>query len=193
MAAMKLTRSNRGFPDEHSPVRMRHAGFKRRHRPILYEYLAGRGLMLNLGQLVNTVQKNCHISDARHAGDFTLCIFLLKMREFFRWENDIPFARGLPKEEDGAWLQQRAGLWSDLESSSLESLLLEGRHLDPFDADTINRELIPQGYVYSGGYGRFSKPHFFLGSLLKKEKRAGYTIYISSCEIGRASCRERGE
>ena len=133
--------------------------------------------MLNLGQLVNTVQKNCHISDARHAGDFTLCIFLLKMREFFRWENDIPFARDLPKEEVGAWLQEREGLWSDLEESPFESLPLEGRQLDPFDADSVNRELIPQGYVYSGGYGRFSKPHFFLGSLLKKEKRAGYTIY----------------
>ncbi len=141
--------------------------------------------MLNLGQLVNTVQKNCHISDARHAGDFTLCIFLLKMREFFRWENDIPLTLALPKEEVGAWLQEREGLWSDLESNSFESLPLEGRHLDPFDADTVNRELIPQGYVYSGGYGRFSKPHFFLGSLLKKEKRAGYTIYISSCEYAR--------
>lgn len=141
--------------------------------------------MLNLGQLVNTVQNNCHISDARHAGDFTLCIFLLKMREFFRWENDIPFARDLPKEEVGAWLQEREGLWSDLESDAFESLPLEGHKLDPFDADTINRELIPQGYVYSGGYGRFSKPHFFLGSLLKKEKRAGYTIYISSCEYAR--------
>lgn len=141
--------------------------------------------MLNLGQLVNTVQKNCHISDARHAGDFTLCIFLLKMREFFRWENDIPFARDLPKEEVGAWLQEREGLWSDLEESPFESLPLGGRSLDPFDADSVNRELIPQGYVYSGGYGRFSKPHFFLGSLLKKEKRAGYTIYISACEYAR--------
>lgn len=141
--------------------------------------------MLNLGQLVNTVQKNCHISDARHAGDFTLCIFLLKMREFFRWENDIPFARDLPKEEVGAWLQEREGLWSDIEESPFESLPLEGHKLDPFDADSVNRELIPRGYVYSGGYGRFSKPHFFLGSLLKKEKRAGYTIYISSCEYAR--------
>lgn len=141
--------------------------------------------MLNLGQLVNTVQKNCHISDARHAGDFTLCIFLLKMREYFRWENDIPFARELPKEEVGAWLQEREGLWTHLEESPFESLPLEGRRLDPFDADTINRELIPQGYVYSGGYGRFAKPHFFLGSLLKKENRAGYTIYISSCEYAR--------
>lgn len=141
--------------------------------------------MLNLGQLVNTVQKNCHISDARHAGDFTLCIFLLKMREFFRWENDIPFARDLPKEEVGAWLQEREGLWSDLEESPFESLPLDGRRLDPFDADSVNRELIPQGYVYSGGYGRFAKPHFFLGSLLKTEKRAGYTIHISSCEYAR--------
>jgi hypothetical protein len=141
--------------------------------------------MLNLGQLVNTVQKNCHISDARHAGDFTLCIFLLKMREFFRWEHDIPFARDLPREEVGAWMQEREGLWSDLEESPFESLALEGRQLDPFDADSINRELIPRGYVYSGGYGRFSKPHFFLGSLLKMEKRAGYTIYISACEYAR--------
>ncbi len=74
--------------------------------------------MLNLGQLVNTVQKNCHISDARHAGDFTLCIFLLKMREFYRWEHDIPFANNLPKDEVGEWLQEREGMWSDLESSS---------------------------------------------------------------------------
>jgi hypothetical protein len=45
--------------------------------------------MLNLGQVVATVQKNCHISDAQYAGDYTLCIFLLKMREFYRWENQI--------------------------------------------------------------------------------------------------------
>ena len=141
--------------------------------------------MLNLGQLVNAVQKNCHISDARHAADFTLCIFLLKMREFYRWEHDIPFAHDLPKSEVGAWLQERELMWSNLEESSFERLPFEDRTLDPFDADTVNRELVPRGYVYSGGYGRFYKPHFFLGTLLKKEKRAGYTIYISACEYAR--------
>ena len=29
------------------------------------------------------------------------------MREFFRWEHDIPFARDLPREEVGAWMQER--------------------------------------------------------------------------------------
>ncbi|MBI3546744.1 MAG: hypothetical protein HY081_09175 [Gammaproteobacteria bacterium] len=114
-----------------------------------------------------------------------MCIFLLKMREFYRWENDIPFTCELPKSEVGEWLQQREHMWSDLETTSFEPLPLENRALDPFDADTINRELIPQGYVYSGGYGRFYKPHFFLGTLLKKEQRGGYTIYISSCEYAR--------
>lgn len=141
--------------------------------------------MLNLGQLASTVQKNCHISDARHAGDFTLCIFLLKMREFFRWENDIPIAHDLPKDEVGVWLQERENLWSGIEECPFELLPLDGRRLDPFDADAINRVLIPRGYIYSGGYGRFSKPHFFLGALLKTEKRAGFTIHISSCEYAR--------
>ena len=63
--------------------------------------------MLNLGHLVNTVQKNCHISDARHAGDFTLCIFLLKMREFYRWEQGLPFGAALGRGEVGDWLAGR--------------------------------------------------------------------------------------
>ena len=141
--------------------------------------------MLNLGQLANTVQKNCHISDARYAGDYSLCIFLLKMREFYRWENEIPLTRTLPKEEVGEWLQEREQMWSRLESSPFEPLPMEHGVSDPFDDESINRELIPQGYVYSGGYGRFSKPHFFLGDLLSKETRAGFTIYTSSCEYAR--------
>ena len=41
---------------------------------------------MDIKQLSDTVQLNCHISDARHAGNYTLCIYLLKMREFYRWE-----------------------------------------------------------------------------------------------------------
>jgi len=57
--------------------------------------------------------------------------------------------------------------------------------LDPFDAEAANRELLPQGCVYSAGYGRWHKPVFFLGRLLRVEERAGFTIRISSCEYAR--------
>lgn len=141
--------------------------------------------MLNLGQLVATVQKNCHISDAQYAGDYTLCIFLLKMREFYRWENQIPFSGNLAREEVGKWMQEREQMWEHLETSTFEPLTLGNRSFDPFDADAINRELLPQGYVYSAGYGRFNKPHFFLGALQRHERRDGVTVYVSACEYAR--------
>lgn len=141
--------------------------------------------MSNLGQVVATVQKNCHISDAQYAGDYTLCVFLLKMREFYRWENQIPFNGNLPRDEVGRWMQEREQMWEDLETSSFEPLALDARQFDPFDSASVNRTLVPQGYVYSAGYGRFNKPHFFLGSLVRQEQRDDVTIYISSCEYAR--------
>lgn len=141
--------------------------------------------MTNLGELVAAVQRNCHISDARHAGDYTLCVFLLKMREFYRWEHDIPFSHSLPKEDVGNWLQEREQLWEGLESSSFDSLPVGSHVVDPFDADAVNSVLIPQGYVYSAGYGRLSKPSFFLGSLVRTERHDGCTVQVSSCEYAR--------
>jgi hypothetical protein len=43
-----------------------------------------------LATLVQAVQTNCHIADARHAADLTLCTYLLQMREFYRWEQGLP-------------------------------------------------------------------------------------------------------
>jgi Family of unknown function (DUF6866) C-terminal domain/Family of unknown function (DUF6866) N-terminal domain len=141
--------------------------------------------MLNFGELVTAVQRNCHISDARHAGDFTLCIYLLKMRELYRWENDLPLTDTLPTGEVGSWLQERERLWDGLESRPFLPLPLERGAHDPFDSIAANRELVPQGYVYSAGYGRLNKPHFFLASLANHEQRGGYTVYVSACEYAR--------
>jgi len=141
--------------------------------------------MRNFAQLAGVVQRNCDISDARHAGDYGLCTFLLKMREYFRWENELPFARTLPKHELGEWLKAREQAWGGIEADEFAPLPLARGELDPFDAEAANLELLPQGCVYSAGYGRWHKPVFFLGRLLRVEERAGFTIRISSCEYAR--------
>jgi hypothetical protein len=141
--------------------------------------------MKNFGELVSAVQRNCNISDARYASDHTLCVFLLKMRELYRWEHDIPFSGTMAKEDVGRWLEQRERLWEDLETSKFESLPLDSGPADPFDSDAVNRELLPLGYVYSGGYGRFNKPHFFLGKLERTEAHGNSTVLVSSCEYAR--------
>ena len=142
-------------------------------------------MMRNLPQLASVVQRNCDISDARHAGDYGMCTFLLKMREYFRWENELPFARALPRDELGDWLKAREQAWDGIEDAPFAPLPLARGELDPFDAEAANRELLPQGCVYSAGYGRWHKPVFFLGRLLRVEQRAGFTIRISSCEYAR--------
>lgn len=141
--------------------------------------------MLDFVQLASVVQRNCDISDACHAGDYGLCTFLLKMREFYRWENELPFTHSLPKDELGVWLSTREALWNSIEADRFAPLPLARGETEPFDTDTANRELLPRGYVYSAGYGRFQKPLFFLGRLLRVEDRAGFTILISSCEYAR--------
>jgi hypothetical protein len=142
-------------------------------------------MMCNLPQLASTVQRNCDISDARHAGDYGLCTFLLKMREYYRWENELPFASTLPRDELGDWLKAREQAWDGIEADAFAPLPLARGELDPFEAEAANRELLPQGCVYSAGYGRWHKPVFFLGRLLRVEERAGFTIRISSCEYAR--------
>jgi len=142
-------------------------------------------MIRNLPQIARVVQRNCDVSDARHAGEYGLCTFLLKMREYYRWENELPFTQKLPGDDLGEWLKSREELWGRLESEDFAPLPLEGGERDPFDAEGANGELVERGCVYSAGYGRFHKPTFFLGRLLKVEERAGLTILVSSCEYAR--------
>ena len=87
------------------------------------------------------VQKNCHISDAQFAGNYTLCIYLLKMREFYRWETQQAFNTTLGNDEVGNWLKQREALWSELEDSPFQLLKIDGQVLEPFESEAINRQL----------------------------------------------------
>ena len=141
--------------------------------------------MLDLKTLTKSVQKNCHISDAQFAGHYTLCVFLLKMREYYRWENSIPQSQPLPKEAVGHWLTQRENEWDKLESLPLSSISIGNESFEPFESDAINQHLNPLGYVYSGGIGVFHKPYFFLGKLEKKETQHGITLLVSSDEYAR--------
>jgi len=136
-------------------------------------------------QLARAVQRNCDISDARYAGDYGLCTFLLKMREYYRWECALPFACTLPKEALGEWLDARERVWDGLEPEAFSPLPIADGALDPFDADAANRVLLPRGCVYGAGYGRFQKPMFFLARLLRVEERAGLTVLVSSREYAR--------
>jgi hypothetical protein len=131
------------------------------------------------------VQANCHVTDARHARNMTLCTYLLEMRELYRWERGAPLATPLPRAEIGAWIARREALWESLEDAHYQPLPLEGQIVDPWDADTVNRAIAPLGLVYGAGVGRFGKPQFFLGRLARQEQREGMHILVAGHELAR--------
>ena len=73
-------------------------------------------------QLARAVQHNCNISDARFAGNYTMCVYLLKMREYFRWEMEQDFGANLTRDDVGNWLIAREQLWSDIEDQDYSHL-----------------------------------------------------------------------
>jgi len=135
--------------------------------------------------LAQQIQHNCHISDAQYAGNYTLCIYLLKMREFYRWEKQLPFTQKIDNNNIGEWLTQREGFWDEIDEQPLQDLNTGTQQLDCFENDAINQELEKDKLIYSGGYGLYGKPVFFLGELLHKEVLDDYTLYVSGKELAR--------
>lgn len=135
--------------------------------------------------LLAAVRKNCHISDALHAGDYTLCVYLLKMREYFRWEKGYSFATALPHEAVSHWLRERERYWESLENEDFTPLPINGDHYDPFETDRLNDLLNPKGLVYSAGMGQQGRAHFFLGQLVQRQEHGDFTVLISADEYAR--------
>ena len=138
-----------------------------------------------MAPLLEAVQRNCHIADARHARDMTLCTYLLEMREFYRWEHDLPPGASLPREAVGRWIAEREALWESLADDHFQPLPLAGALHEPFAAGAINERLLPAGLIYGAGIGRFGKPHFFLARLERAAREDDLTVLVCGCEYAR--------
>lgn len=135
-------------------------------------------------KLAGMVQHNCNISDAAHARNYSLCIYLLKMREFYRWEKGFAYRDPLPKESLGEWISEREQLWETLEEKPFRPIMLAGQANNPFHSVQINEQIASHGLLYSGGYCS-AKPHFFLAELEQKVEEEGTTVYIAGREFAR--------
>jgi hypothetical protein len=135
--------------------------------------------------LVEAVQTNCHIADARGAGDLTLCIYLLQMRELYRWEQGIAALQPLPREAIAQWLAERETLWASLEDREYGPLPLHGGRIDPFDVTTVNAQLRSCGLVYGAGYVAAGRASFVLGRLERAERRGELEILVAGAEQAR--------
>lgn len=141
--------------------------------------------MLDLTELQRRVQHNCDLADAQHAGDYTLCTYLLRMREHYRWEQGLPAAARIPKEDLSDWLSAREAHYEALEQADWMPLKIAEQEFDAFEVDAINAALEPHGLYYGAGYGRGCRPLFFLAELLGTDGEGGARAHICGRELAR--------
>jgi hypothetical protein len=135
--------------------------------------------------LREAVQLNCHISDAQFAGEYTMCVYLLKMRELYRWESGLPFNAGLPKQDVGSWLSQREQFWEQIQERDFVPVTIDGNTFQPLQTEDINAALEPHNLVYSGGLGSGCRPHFFLAEMEQRHDHGDYRVLVAGRELAR--------
>jgi len=140
---------------------------------------------MSLETLRQAVQFNCDLSDREFAADYSICIYLIRMREYYRWAQGIGPDQALDQGELMDWVSEKEALWDSLDEQALKPIEYQGVQYSCFDTAGINRKLHPAGYTYSAGYGHFSKPVFMLAELVEIEVSEDYQLILAGRELAR--------
>ena len=136
--------------------------------------------------IIKDIQHNCNISDARDHGIYTMCTMVLKLRNLYKWENDLePWQE--PKPSDLLdWIEAKENYWKTISEKPYNHLDLNGGPFLPDDSSSINAYFSDQQMVYGAGYGRSMKAVFFLAEKIEQRTVAGLPVLI----LGKERARE---
>ncbi len=141
---------------------------------------------MNLDRLIRQVRHNCDVSDARHAGLYSICGLAMRLRDLYKWEQRLPPWQEGDTAEVLDWIGQKEDLWEQLLDAGYEALSLNGQNVDPFDTSTANAFLRPHKLFLGAGYAYSLKPTFFLAEILHQVNIDGHTVW----QLGREHARD---
>jgi len=135
--------------------------------------------------IAKQVQKNCNISDATHAGVFSICGLALRMRDLYKWEKQLPPWKEKAQEDILDWIGRREETWEDIREMPYQSITVDGVKYDAFDTVDINRVLAASGLFYGAGYAYSLKPTFFLARITQEQNIEGQQVLMLGKELAR--------
>ena len=135
--------------------------------------------------LTRQVLQNCDISDAYHAGLYSICGLALRLRDLYKWEKQLPPWEERDSSEILDWIDAKETRWEAFAENDYGQLCLFGKNFDPFDSVGVNAVLEPHHIYYGAGYAHSLKPTFFLAVIENKTRSNGYSIYTLGRELAR--------
>ena len=142
-------------------------------------------MSIDVDHVAGQVLENCAISDAQHAGAFSICGLALRLRNLFKWERGLDPWVERGREEVLDWIGHQEERWEEVAEREFTGITLSGRTLDPFDVEGINALLEPLGFLYGAGYARELKPVFFVAAIEERRRLNGHRVYILGRELAR--------
>ncbi len=140
---------------------------------------------MDIEHLTSQIQRNCDISDAHHAGIYSVCGLAMRLRDLYKWDRRLP-----PWEEHGAdlvldWIGAREDLWESLSADDYRQISIDNRKFDPFDTAGINHVLVRHNLFYGAGYAHSLKPTYFLAVIDDRQTIGGRTVWYLGRELAR--------
>jgi len=141
--------------------------------------------MFDIDNLTQQVLENCDISDARHAGLYSICGLALRLRDLYKWEMGLPPWEEKDSSEILEWIENREQRWEKRAECEYAKISVGDRTYEPFDTGGINAVVAPHGLLYGAGYAHGLKPTFFLARIEDKETVEGMCVYSLGSELAR--------
>jgi hypothetical protein len=140
---------------------------------------------LDIDDLTRQVRANCDISDAQHAGLYSICGLALRLRDLYKWEHHLPPWVEKDSSEILEWIDNRENRWEKLIDNPYVNLDIDGCTYDAYDSRGVNAVLEPLGFYYGAGYAFSLKPTFLLARIEDKERIDGHIVYSLGRELAR--------
>jgi hypothetical protein len=139
-----------------------------------------------MDRLKRGILHNCDVTDAKHAGLYSVCGLVMRLRDLYKWERRLP-----PWQEDESakvleWIGDRETRWEGLMTADYQPLTLDRHTADAFDTKTVNQWIQPNGLYYGAGYAHSLKPTFFLAEVEDRLVVQGRVVWI----LGREHARD---
>jgi hypothetical protein len=141
--------------------------------------------MHNIDEIARRILHNCEISDAHHAGMYSICGLALRLRDLYKWEHGLPPWEESESAEVLEWIEAKENKWETHADDDFWDISINGKKFDPFDISGINSVLEPHSFFYGAGYARSLKPTFFLAVIEEKSIIDKTPIYTLNRELAR--------
>ncbi len=136
--------------------------------------------------IIKDIEYNCDISDAKGHGIYTMCTMVLRLRNLYKWENDLePWQEPITADLLD-WIEAKENYWKTIAEAPYRQLKFNGCALSPDDSPAINAYFRKKQMVYGAGYGRSMKAIFFLAEKIEQRTAADLPVLI----LGKETARE---